>query len=211
LVTVGRCWSWGSKLAQPPLTDGEAGPGSGRRSEHRVCSPPGLGRGALYAFGAAGVKRSAWAGRRASPPRPLVPWTAIVPRTRRRSAASARRRCRRAAPSRLVEGVGRHDRVAAQASRAAVADRAARAECLRGPGCGATVDQGRTERVERLTPPGALRVTSGLVGGDTCAAAGTEYASRLLPAPFRVVVSAAHRLTSRPPALIPMSSPRRAW
>src|ERR1700719_1158721 len=71
---------------------------------------------------------------------------------------------------RRIEAVGRHDRVAGQAARATTADRAARADRLRGPGRGAAVDDGRTELSEPLTPLGVLRVALGLVGGHTLAA-----------------------------------------
>src|SRR4051794_33031114 len=59
---------------------------------------------------------------------------------------------------RRVEAAGRHDRIAAQATRAPVADRTAWADRLRAPGRGPALDDSRTELFEPLTPLGILRV-----------------------------------------------------
>jgi hypothetical protein len=53
---------------------------------------------------------------------------------------------------RRIEAVGRHDRVPGQATRSAVADRAARADRLGGPGRCAAIENGRTELSEPLKP-----------------------------------------------------------
>lgn len=80
--------------------------------------------------------------------------------------------------NRGIETIGRHDRIAGHPARAAVADRGARADRLRGARRGAAIDDRRTELFEPLAPLRILRilrVALSLVRGDTFAAAVNEY------------------------------------